>query len=232
MANSRVSGTVAVAVAVSCACALHATAAPAADVRCAPARQPPRRAVVLLHAGGFWIDAPARTLRAMCGPWTAAGFETVAVDYPARDFAGALRASRRAAERLRSRARHVVAYGESAGGTLADLLALEGRVDAAATVAAPTDLLAWNRGNGFYWHDTMHMTVAQRRHGSPALRRVRRRPPILLLHSPGDEVVPLDQSVALARRLPTATLVRLRGRHLQDRSATRRAIRWLVAFSG
>jgi acetyl esterase/lipase len=209
------------------ACAARpASGADKPDVWCA-ASEGVRGGVILLHAGAFSIDVAPWQLREMCEPWVREGFDAVAVRYPLRDYAGAVRASRRAARAMRGhvRPRPVIAFGESAGGTLAALLAVRGEVGAAAVVAAPTNLVAWRRGDREYWHGVMGMSLAQRRRGSPIFG-IRRRPPVLLLHSPDDVVVPIAQSVSFAARLPCARLARLSGPHLEDASATPRAVRW------
>lgn len=210
----------------ACAPAAAAPGGAHGDVVCKPAR-PARAGVVLLHGGGFWIGATRQYLREFCAPWAAAGFRAVGVDYPVRNFVGAIRASRRAARSLRGVVAPVVAFGESAGGTLALRLGLAGHVGAVAAIAAPTDLISWNRDDPTFWTQVMGMSIADRRRASPIFRVGAWCPPTLLLHSPTDEVVPFHQSVALAHRLATATLRPLRGPHLADPSARVRALRWL-----
>lgn len=188
-----------------------------------------RGGVLLLHPGSFVIGATAGYLRARCRPWVRAGFDVIGVDYPVRDFRGAVRASRKAARLLRRREPRgrVFAYGESAGGTLAALLDVTGAVDGAVLVSAPTDLLTWASDDTDYWENAMHMSLRERRWGSPVFR-ITDPSPALLLYSRRDRVVPFGQGAALARRVRTARLERLRGGHLRDRTVVPRAIRWLV----
>jgi dienelactone hydrolase len=93
--------------------------------------------VLLLHAGGFVGGAPGDVANRVA--IEQAGFRTQPVAYPLGDVPAAYRA----ASALVPPGRHVVAYGESAGGTIAAWLAAHGRVNAAVTVGAPTDLRQW-----------------------------------------------------------------------------------------
>lgn len=93
--------------------------------------------VLLLHAGGFVGGAPGDL--ANRATIEQAGFRTRPVAYPLRDVPAAYRAASAAVPP----GRRVVAYGESAGGTIAAWLAAHRRVTAAVTVGAPTDLRQW-----------------------------------------------------------------------------------------
>jgi alpha-beta hydrolase superfamily lysophospholipase len=144
------------------------------------------------------------------------------VEYPLRNYFGALRVSERAARWRRGRP--VYAVGWSSGGNLAAMLAARGEVDGAVAVAAPSNLLTWQHDS--YWHDLVPLTRRQRRLASPVYCYERSRTRLLLMHSREDTVVPYRQSVALARRAH-ARLVPLEGDHLADRSALRRSIVWV-----
>lgn len=205
-----------------------------------PVCKPPQRAAVKADAivilgGGFVV--PGWTDTSICRALARRGFRAVNLVYPLHDLPGAVRATRSAARRARRSRRPVVAVGLSAGGTLAELLAVRGEVDAAVAVAAPSDLLHWSPGgaaaarewpnSAAYWRD-VGASRAQRRAASP-LRNVGPRPaPLLLFHSPADEVVPFAQSRALRRRVPTSRLRLLRGRHLQSQAWRRPAYAWLA----
>lgn len=205
------------------------------DLAC-PAEGSPRAVLVYLHAGAFLFGAENDDLRRLCAPFARGGYQTIAVDYPTRDpadmaaafsFERVLRHVRRAVKRASRAGLPVVAYGDSMGGTLVEHLAVRGNVDAAVAVGAPSDLLSWASGNRDYW-SYLGMSRDDRRRASP-LRRIGTHPsPLLLLHSPADEVVPLEQSRRLADALPTAKLIRLAGRHLEDRAAIRIGLRWLA----
>jgi dipeptidyl aminopeptidase/acylaminoacyl peptidase len=205
------------------------------DLAC-PADRPPRAALVYVHPGAFLFGAADADLRRFCAPFARRGYETVAVDYPTRDpadtagafsFERALRHVRRAVQHASRAGLPVVAYGESVGGTLVERLAVRGSVDAAVAVAAPSDLLSWASGNRDYW-SYLGMSRGDRRRASPLSHIGAHPSSLLLLHSPADEVVPLDQSRRLADALPTAKLIRLAGRHLEDRAAMRIGLRWLA----
>jgi alpha-beta hydrolase superfamily lysophospholipase len=193
--------------------------------------------VLLLHPGSFiwdydsFPDIPASRRRAMlmrpCAAFAHRGFRAVVFAYPLGDYRAAVRASRREVASLRRGGRRVSAYGESSGGTLAEILALEHRVRAAAAVAGISDLASWQPDNDAYWNETLHLTLAQRRAGSP-IRHVGPDPaPLLLLHSPADTIVPFSQSRRLRRADRTSELRRLTGDHLADRRALPEAADWI-----
>lgn len=204
------------------------------DITC-PSSDVPRAALVYLHGGAFIVGGTDDWLREQCQPFARAGYLTTAVDYPIRElrpgappfsYRRALRRVLRAVRRLTATHLPVFAYGESAGGNLAEMLAVRDRVAGAVAVAAPADLLTWAADNRMYWR-LLGMSRAERRRSSPLYRIGPRARPLLLLHSPSDDVVPLDQSRRLARALPHAKLIHLSGGHLEDPRAARVALRWL-----
>jgi hypothetical protein len=87
--------------------------------------------LLLFHAGGFIFDDPDHMAQASA---IAAdlGFRPVVVAYPSYDLRGAITAAKVAARDERGSG-PLYAYGDSAGGTLAALLAEADLVDAAAT---------------------------------------------------------------------------------------------------
>lgn len=87
--------------------------------------------VVLIHGGGFTSRAALANKLAI----SEAGWKTVEVSYPFGDVAAAYRAV--AAQIPKSGP--VIAFGESAGGTIALWLAAHRRVDCAISVGGPTD---------------------------------------------------------------------------------------------
>jgi acetyl esterase/lipase len=213
--------------AATCALLAALSLAPSAraDVVCKPDGRA-RATVLYFHAGGFFEGrASDPDNLVVCGELAARGFRARVVEYPLRDLPGAVRAADAAAARHRSR---VYAVGDSAGGTLAALLAVRGRVDGAVAFAAPTDLLSWPAEAG--WWGRFGATHAERRAASPYRRVTRRSAPLLLMHDPRDIVVPFGQSERLARKVPRAVLVRARAGYLAHvwRPANRRyAMRWL-----
>jgi alpha-beta hydrolase superfamily lysophospholipase len=190
--------------------------------------------VVVIQGGGFvfpgWADL------GICRALARRGFRAVNLVYPLHDLPGAVRATMRELRRERRRGLPVFALGLSAGGTLAELAGVTGRADAAVAIAAPTDLLHWAPGGPLagrewdspaaYWRD-VGATPAERRAASPIYHVSSRSAPLLLFHSTDDEVVPVAQARALARRVPGTPLRLLGGRHLQSQAFRRPAFDWL-----
>ena len=109
---------------------------------------------------------------------------------------------RRSAVAARKRGR-VIAYGVSAGGTLAAALAARGEVAGAVVAGAPTNLLSWicvspNIGTAKYWHD-LGMDRAARREASPYYRLDGNQSPQLLQYGDIDLLVPIDQGLTYYR---------------------------------
>ena len=170
--------------------------------------------VVLLIHGGSWLrghapamDIPAQIARDL-------GMKPVSIEYPLGDIAAANRTARRVAKAWRESGYDVVAFGESAGGQMATLLAAEGRVDYAVGNAPVSNLLRYWEGNEQEFWDGLGADVATRRELSPALQPQDR--PVFLLHSPKDPGVPFDLSVDYARAFPQVKLRRVGGCHILD----------------
>jgi hypothetical protein len=213
---------------------LAAAPARAGDAVCEPPSTPAAN-VVVIQGGGFvlpgWADV------GVCKALARHGFRAVNITYPLHDLPGAVTTTMRKLRRERRRGLPVCAIGLSSGGTLAELAAVEGQLPAVA-VAAPTNLLDWAPGGAAserewsnraeYWRD-VGASRRERRAASPIFRIGARPSPLLLFHSPGDEVVPIAQARSLARQLPGTRLRRLRERHLQDQSYRKPAFRWLRA---
>jgi acetyl esterase/lipase len=102
-----------------------------------PARERP--VVMLFHGGGFVFEDPGRMEVAteLAGEL---GFDVAYVKYPLLDLRGAIAAAESRARALGRGGREVLAYGDSAGGTLAALLAQKGLVDAAAAYSPVADM--------------------------------------------------------------------------------------------
>lgn len=99
---------------------------------------------LLLPPGGFVFEVsempyPEATARRL-------GFRPRVVTYPAGDLPAAVRAVRRAARREAARGHRVYAYGESAGGLLAALLAQQRLVAASSTYSPIADMVKFARG--------------------------------------------------------------------------------------
>ena len=93
----------------------------------------------MFHSGGFVLGS-TDSLAAAEEAATGLGFDPVAVEYPLGDLPAAVLAAEEAARSSARGGQAVYAYGESAGGTLAALLATAGRVEAAATYSQLTDI--------------------------------------------------------------------------------------------
>ncbi len=96
--------------------------------------------VLLLHAGGFLLEDESSMSEAMTIA-DEAGFETAVVEYPLGDLQAAVAHVKKVARRAGRGGRKVYAYGESAGGTLAALLAERGLIRGAATYSPIADLV-------------------------------------------------------------------------------------------
>ena len=155
----------------------------------------------------------------------------VAVAYPPNTRL-ALARVRRLAAAERRRGRRVFAYGESAGGTYAEMLALAGRVDAAVAVAAPSDLLEWEADNLDYWQGLMKMTPRTAARGVADVPPERPGGAAAAGAQPGDRTVDFAHSLQLHRAAPRTRLLEVRGDHLADCSVRPRAVRWLSRRAG
>jgi fermentation-respiration switch protein FrsA (DUF1100 family) len=140
------------------------------------------------------------------------------------------------AEAIRLRARYgtaVYAYGSSAGGTLAALLAGDGLVTAAVAKAPVSDLLGWKwplseYGPDYYERIALRALAARRRL-SPLRRPARR--PLLIVHGRRDQVVPVGMSREYAVKFKRVHLWVVQGGHHTERIRPRllsRAFDWLA----
>jgi acetyl esterase/lipase len=172
--------------------------------------------VLLLHGGGFNGGDPA-SVEPVASDLRAAGYTTIAVPYrdgnPNGNVLGEIATVRRYAQAAARRG-PVVAYGLSAGGTLAAALAARGEVDGAVDVDGPTNLLNWiglaPLPTDLYWH-SLGMDRNARREASPYYRLNGRQSPQLLLYGDIDPIVPvtqgLDYNRAASKDQPDTTLL-------------------------
>jgi alpha-beta hydrolase superfamily lysophospholipase len=190
--------------------------------------------LLLIHGGSFLFADPsfeAATQQAARD----AGFVPHYLRYPLGDLRGAVRAARDAARRLGERfPEPLYAYGSSAGGALASLLAGDGMVRAAVAKAPPSDLLDWAWPLATYGADYYRRIGAgptARRSLSPLRRPARR--PLLLVHGNRDAVVPLAMSEAFAAKFDRVHLQVVAGGHHAERRQPRilaRSLAWLAAI--
>jgi fermentation-respiration switch protein FrsA (DUF1100 family) len=146
---------------------------------------------------------------------------------------GAFQAARVEAIRLRARyGSAVYAYGSSAGGTLAALLAGDGLVSAAVAKAPVSDLLRWEwplSAFGPAYYERIGTPLAARRRLSPLRRRDRR--PLLIFQGRRDQIVPLAMSRQYALKFKRVHLWVVQGGHHIERirpELLSRAFDWLA----
>jgi acetyl esterase/lipase len=202
-----------------------------------PARQAgPKPHLMLLHGGSFLYDDPefeATTREAAIK----AGFIPHYTTYPLGDMPAAVLAVRAEAKRLRQKfgPEMVYAYGSSAGGTLATLLAGDGLVGAAAAKAPVSNLVSWEwpvaHYGPLYW-ERAQLSLPARYRLSPLRRPAKE--PILLVHGIDDEVVPLSQSEVYADKFQRVYLWEVLGGHHAERSqpeVLQRTLIWLAEIA-
>ena len=171
--------------------------------------------VVLLIHGGSWLRGHAPSMDIPAQIATDLGLKPVSIEYPLGDVVAANQTARRVAKAWRDSGYDVVAFGESAGGQMATLLAAEGRVDYAVGNAPVSNLLRyWEGDEQVFWEEKLGADEETRRELSPALQPQDR--PVFLLHSPKDPGVPFDLSVDYAREFPQVSLRRVGGCHILD----------------
>jgi pimeloyl-ACP methyl ester carboxylesterase len=200
------------------------------------AAQPPRPQLLLIHGGAFLGEDPGFQPLTEAAA-IAAGFEPHYLSYPLGDVPAAVTAARAAARQLRREygRENVYAYGSSAGGTLAALLAGDGLVRAAVTKAPVSDLVGWQWAPGRYgpgYFDEVHLDLPARRRLSP-LRRPQKRP-LLVVQGRRDAVVPAAMSEAFAAKFRRVRLWLVPGGHFTDRLRpilVTRAMRWLAGVA-
>jgi len=220
--------------------ALLLTVAPAAGAAAeevGPGRQAgPKPHLMLLHGGSFLFDddefEPTTREAAL-----RAGFIPHYTTYPLGDMPAAVLALRAEARRLRLKfgADMVYAYGSSAGGTLAALLAGDGLVGGAVAKAPVSDLITWEwplLEYGVEYYEEVALAYSDRYRLSPLRRPAKE--PLLLIHGAGDRVVPISQSEAFASKFRRVHLWQVPGGHHAERSnpeVLERALHWLAEIA-
>jgi fermentation-respiration switch protein FrsA (DUF1100 family) len=129
----------------------------------------------------------------------------------------------------------VYAYGTSAGGTLAALLAGDGMVEAAVAKAPISDLVGWSwplTTYGADYYEQIGAKIRDRYRLSPLRRHALR--PLLIVHGRGDNVVPLAMSRAYAVKFQRVHLWVVQGGHHTERARPEllsRAFGWLARIA-
>jgi fermentation-respiration switch protein FrsA (DUF1100 family) len=191
--------------------------------------------LLLIHGGSFLFEdplfEPLTRVRAV-----RAGFVPHYLAYPLYDLSGALAAARAEARELnRLHPGRVYAYGTSAGGTLAAILAGDGMVEAAAAKAPISDLVGWDWPLGAYgpdYYEQIGAGPSDRLRLSPLRRPARR--PLLIVHGRRDRVVPPGMSRQYAVKFKRVHLWVVQGGHHTERTRPEllsRTFQWLAARS-
>lgn len=189
--------------------------------------------VLLLPGGGWQTYSDMR-------PWErdfeAAGIDAEIVYYPLRDVPAAIAHVR---ARARAHPGPVVAYGVSAGGTIAAALAAEGSVVAGVNVVGPTDFTRWTGAGVVYMRQIGMTTYAQKRAASPYWKLGPWSAPLLQQCGLADPLVSYEQCLRHhqgARRYQRNTRLdpMMDAHHQQgwDRAAARRWVAPHVASVG
>ena len=193
----------------------------------------PKPQLLLFHGGSFLFHDPF--FRPLTRPWAVAeGFRPHYVNYPLGDLPAAVTAARLEARRLRDKVGvdRVYAYGASAGGTLAAILAGEGNVAAAVAKAPISDLATWEWPLGAYgsnYYETIFAGPATRLRLSPFNRPEQE--PLLVVQGRGDAVVPPPMNEAFATKFAHVHLWLVPGGHTTERVRpwiVSGAMRWLA----
>ena len=151
----------------------------------------------------------------------ARGYRTVTVEYPLHHGHAVDRLHEGHRWRERLRGEPVIAYGISAGGTIAAALAATGLVDGAVNVIGPTDFTTWISPAGLLIINDAHMTAAEKVSASPYFRLDGRSAPQLVQCGLLDLVTTYDQCERYVTRAaafnPDTTLQRMLNRTTRDR---------------
>ncbi len=182
-----------------------------------PPGPPPQ--LLLFHGGSFLFEDPSFE------PSTAeraeqAGFVPHYVTYPLDNMPEAVLTAREEARRLREKfgVARVYAYGSSAGGTLATLLAGDGLVSAAAAKAPVTDLVGWEwplQAYGPDYYEQVDLGETARYRLSPIRRP--QKSPLLIYQGRGDDVVPPAMNEQFAAKFKRVHLWEVPGGHTTER---------------
>ena len=191
-----------------------------------------RPQLLLIHGGSFLYEDPTFEPLTRPGAGARASSRTTS---PIRSTTCRPRSKRRAPKRAAcapSSASPVYAYGSSAGGTLAALLAGDGLVSAAVAKAPISDLLTWAWPLETYGADYYERIMLSEPSAATALPAAPfRHRPVLVVQGRSDHVVPPAMNEAFAAKFTQVRLWVVPGGHHTERSRPRilasRAMRWL-----
>jgi alpha-L-fucosidase 2 len=194
---------------------------------CLPDGAGPFATVILVHGGGWTGGDKLGDTKPLLAPLTQAGFAWFTINYrlapqyryPAclEDVYTAIRWVKAHAPEYRLDPDRIALLGESAGGQLVEMAAVQGgpdtRVAAVVPFFGPSDLVAQTIARGGLHHDLTSLfgcttmdtqTIATLRAASPLNFIHPGLPPFLLVHGTADKIVPYAQSVAFDARIRAA----------------------------
>jgi len=197
----------------------------------APAQaQPPM--VLLLHGGG-WLSGDPTSMQPYADDFAAHGYRTRIVGYPLGDIPASIDYADAVAQEERALGGPVIAYGISAGGTIAAALAAAGRVDGGVDVIGPTDFTTWISPVGLAIMLVTGMSAEEKVSASPYWRLNELQAPQLLQCGLADPVTTYDQCTRYVEHAtsgnPDTTLHTMLNAHAQWPSDRDRARAWVQA---
>ena len=196
-----------------------------------PRATPPRGPLVLLLPGGGWQHADPETMRPWLDDFRRHGIRARAITYPLKDVLGAIEHVQQVAAREPG---VVIAYGISAGGTIAAALAARGAVAGAVNLVGPTDFERWvGPGADRIMRQIGMTTREQKRAASPFRMLNGRQSPQLVMCGLADPLVTWDQcqryAAAAHKGQPDTRLVSMVNAHGQSSRDRRIAREWIRA---
>ena len=188
--------------------------------------------ILLLHGGG-WQGGNGSEMNGWRSDFEAHGYRTVVVVYPLGRVTRSIDYTATLARQERLRGEPVIAYGMSAGGTIASALAAEGIVDGAVNVIGPTDFTRWDSAAGAVLMLAAKMSSAEKRSASPFWRLGPRAAPQLVQCGKLDVVTPWSQCTRYVARAagynPDTSLYAMLNTHDQWPGDRDRARAWVQA---
>lgn len=211
--------------------ALVATATLAALAAPAPANATAPM-VLLLHGGGWQTGVPS-SMYPYRDDFAARGYRTRVVAYPLRNVTYSIDYVDAIAQEERLAGEPVIAYGISAGGTIAAALAAQGRVDGAVDVIGATNFTTWFAPAGQVIMLLANMSAAEKVSASPYWRLNGLQTPQLLQCGQLDPVTTYDQCTSYTDRArqgnPDTTLQAMLNAHAHWPADRDRARAWVQA---
>jgi acetyl esterase len=190
---------------------------------CTPDGAGPFPAVIIVHGGGWTAGDKRRDVSVLCPPLTSAGLAWFSINYrlapqspyPAclNDVETAIRWVKAQAADFNVDPQRIALLGESAGGQLVEMAAVEAtpetRVAAVVPFYGPCDLMAEFRDRGLtnsmvalFGRPQLDPKMAELMRGASPLNFVHSGlPPFLLVHGTGDHIVSYEQSVRFQAKL-------------------------------